>query len=335
LSEVYELTGDLDLAIQAREKAVETLDDDLEKADSKRNIGRILEKKGNKEEALEIYEAVYDLLESHQDSIEMGRLLMNQSWVLNRMWQPDDAIEKCNRALRLFESKHATEDIAQAHNNLAVFFENIGDLDLALEHNQESMALFSSLNNKRKLANVYLSLGYVHNKRKELQTALEYFEQSTTIMEKIGNRYGAGTALMAKGRCYIDMGRLDEAESVLGRSLQIHRDLDLNLKIVANELAMAKVHLEKDDTRSAREHLAEAKDIAAAEDNRSDLAKISRLEAHLLVKEGQDPGPKFEETIAALGSLGKERDVSQIIEEFETYKKMSPEAPDTLQDGKG
>jgi class 3 adenylate cyclase/tetratricopeptide (TPR) repeat protein len=283
LSEVYELTGDLDMAIESREKAIEILDGDLAKADSTRNVGRILEKKGNKEAALEIYESVFDMLTGHPDSIEMGRLLMNQGWVLNRMKKSDEAIENCGKALKLFEAKHAEEDIAQTHNNLAVFFENKGDLDLALKHNEKSRDLFSGLNNKRKLANVFLSLGYVYNKREEYETALEYFEQSVTTMAKIGNRYGAGTALMAKGRCYIDMGRLDEAESVLNRSLRIHQDLNLKLKIVANLLTLVRVYLEMDEMDSARRCLADARKLASDENNRSDLAKIAGLEE--LVKE--------------------------------------------------
>jgi len=285
LSEVYELTGDLDLAIETREKAIEFLDSDVDRADSRRNIGRILEKKGNKEAALEIYESVHDMLAPYPDSKEMGRLLMNKSWVLNRMKKSDEAIENCRLALNLFESKHDEEDIAQAHNNLAVFFENKGDLDLALEHNNKSMDLFSGLNNKRKLANVFLSLGYVYDKREEFETALEYFDRSVTTMAKIGNRYGAGTALLAKGRCYIDIGRLEEAESVLNRSLRIHQDLGLNLKIVANLLALVRVYLEMDEMDSAIRCLSDAREIATQENNKSDLVKIEGLAEQVRAKE--------------------------------------------------
>ena len=218
----------------------------------------------------------------------MARLLMNESWVLNRMRLHDEAIDKCTRALHLFESQETSEDRAQAHNNLAVFYESKGDLDLALEHNEKSMALFSSLNNRQKVANIYLSLGYLYDKRKEPDTALDYFEQSVTTMGKMGNRYGMGTALMAKGRCYMDMGRLDEAESVLCQSLRIHQELNLKLKIVANELALANLHMEKEDAESAKKYLADARQIAAAENNESDLAKISRLEAELVAQENPD-----------------------------------------------
>ena len=312
ISEVYELTGDLKEAIDARKQAVEQLADELQRADSQRHVGRIQEKQGKKEEALETYQAVHTILDQHPDSLEMARLLMNESWVLNRMRQPDEAIDTCQRALALFETHQAMEDIAQAHNNLAVFYERRQEMDLALQHNLKSMGLFTSLNNKRKLANVFLSLGYVYDKRNERDTALDYFESSIVTLEKIGNRYGAGTSLMAKGRCYMDMDRLDEAESVLLRALNIHRELNLNLKITANEIALARVYAGNDNYQTARTHLNEARTIAEADDNRSDLGKVAHQEALLLAREGVDPRSKFEEAITLFETLGRQRDVERV-----------------------
>ena len=138
-------------------------------------------------------------------------------------------------------------------------------------------------------------------------------------MEKIGNRYGAGTALMAKGRCYMDMDRLDEAESVLLRGLKIHRDLNLNLKIVANEIALARVYAGKESYQEARTHLSEARTISEADDNRSDLGKVAHQEALLLAMEGTDPREKFEEAIALFEALGRQRDAERVRADMEKY----------------
>ena len=54
----------MDLAIEARRKAVELLDDDLQRADSQRNIGRILEKKGDKLYGWENKKELHDFLEN-------------------------------------------------------------------------------------------------------------------------------------------------------------------------------------------------------------------------------------------------------------------------------
>ena len=325
MSEVYELIGDFDAAIASRRQAVASLTDPLQRADSERHIGRILEKQGKKEDAFDVYQQVYTLLEGHSESVEMARLLMNESWVLNRMRKSEEAIQKCSHALELFERLSSVEDIAQAHNNLAVFYEGQQELDRALQHNLKSMNLFRTLNNKRKLGNAFLSLGYVYDKRNERDTALGYFEEAIVTTEKIGNHYGAGTALMAKGRCYLDMGQLDEAESVLLRALRVHKELSLNLKIIANELALARVFQGKENYALAHSYLQDARTIAEADDNQSDQAKIIHAEAVLLGKEGQDPSAKFDEAIALFQAIGRARDADRARADLEAYNSHHPQ----------
>lgn len=336
-SEVNELTGDLKEAVKAREKAIKLTKDRLQKAESMRNIGRILEKQGSKEKALALYQRIFPVLKGHGESLEMGRLLMNQSWVLNRMRRFDEAIDKCSKALKIFESKNARSDIAQAHNNLAVIFESKGYLDLALEHNEKSVKLFSSLNHKRKVGNAYMSIGYVYAKRNELKKALSFFEKALTVMGRIGNRYGTGSVLMAKGRCYSDMGRLDEAESALLQAIQIHEDLALTRKTAANALSLGRVYLEKNDKRSAKRFLAVARKTAASEGYHSDLARVALLETELLIAEGKKPDAKFREAIKIFKSIGRERDASVVVKSFEAYRKKNsgkPSAPVSKAKGK-
>ena len=81
------------------------------------------------------------------------------------------------------------------------------------------------------------------------------------------------------------MCRLDEAESVQNRSLRIHQDLNLKLKIVANLLTLVRVYLDLDEMDSARRCLADARKLASEENNRSDLEKIAGLEELVKAKE--------------------------------------------------
>lgn len=321
LSEVVELLGDLDIAIEVRRKAIELFKDDLNKADAMRNIGRIHEKQGAKEKAMEVYGQTHKLLKNHPESLEMGVLKMNESWVLNRMKKFDKAIEKGMQSLKILESHKSPDNIAQLYNNLAVIFEHKGDMDNALEYNQKSLKLFSKLGNKRKVANVYTSLGYLENKKNELKTALDYFGKSFEIMDKIGNRYGAGTALMSKGRCYIDLEMFDESENALLQALRIHKELNVKKKIIANELALGKVYIEKGDNKAAREHLEISRQIAQKNNYLSDLARSAHMEARLLIKEGKTPDEKYQEAIDLFKGLSREQSVVSVQKEFKEYQK--------------
>ena len=127
---------------------------------------------------------------------------------------------------------------------------------------------------------------------------------------------------MAKGRCYMDMGRLEEAESVLIRSLKIHKELGLNLKIIANELALARVHMSKSDFEATQTYLDDAKAIAEANDNKSDLAKVTHLEAMAMARKGEDPSSKYEQAISMFEALGRDRDVQRVKADLDTYREL-------------
>ena len=320
LSETKELMGEMSDAISHREEAIKTTTDAKLQADFLRNIGRMYEKRGFKDDATRVYEQAFVLLADHVDSLEMGQLFMNQSWVLNRSRQFAPAMEKANAALEIFKAHNSRENIALVYNNLAVFCEHQDDFDKALEYNQLSLQLFTDLNDKRQMANLYLSLGYVYNSRKEFEPALEYFSKSVTLMERIGNRYGAGTALMSKGRIYMDTNRLDLAARELNHSLRIHQDLDLKKKIVANELALTKLHMMKQEWTPARQHLAVAHAEAEALNYESDLAKIFLLDAQLLVATAQDPQAAYTRAIELFRKLNRNRDADQASGELAAWK---------------
>jgi class 3 adenylate cyclase/tetratricopeptide (TPR) repeat protein len=319
LSEAQELLGDMEAAIQALRQAASLIDVDVRKADALRNIGRIEEKRGSAAKAAEIYRDALEILRKHPDAVETGMLHMNQSWVMNRLRQHDQAIETAQKAIKIFETHGAQDRIAFAYNNLGVIYEHKGDFEKAFEYNKKSLDLFAAQGDKRQMGNLFLSLGYLYNKKNDLGVALDYFEQSFQTMDRIVNRFGAGTALMSKGRCYVDLGKLDEAERALAQALRIHRELDLKRKMVANELALGNVLMRKNDLAGARKHAEGAYALAAQESYASDLARACRLEADVQHRAGGDPAPKLREAIAILEGIGRKDEAAQIAKQLAGY----------------
>ncbi len=110
------------------------------------------------------------------------------------------------------------------------------------------------------------------------------------------------------------------------RALRVHRELNLNLKIIANELALARVCQGKGNYALAHSYLQDARTIAGVDDNRSDLAKVLHAEAQLLAKEGQDPRTKFDEAIALFETIGRTRDADRVRADLEGYNTHHPSA---------
>ncbi|MBF0159786.1 MAG: tetratricopeptide repeat protein [Magnetococcales bacterium] len=320
LSEVQEFSGDLPAAIVSLQQAIRLTTNVVQQADTMRNIGRIHEKSGAIEQALAVYQQAETLLADVPDSIEMGMLLTNRSWILNRMGESQQAIQDANRAQDIFELHGDWERIAHVSNNLAVILEHQGRLLEALEHGRKSLQIFSDLGNHRQMANLYLSLGFLHDKMKCPADALNYFDRSYEIMQRIGNPYGAGTALMCRGRSQLRAGQLDQAETTLLEAINIHRKLNLKRKLVANEWLIIELCLRRNDTRRAREHLVQAQQLSSSSE--SDQAHTLFWEAQLLMEEGDNPDQamrQFMAAVAAFEALDLPREAAEVRTMMERY----------------
>ena len=317
-SEVLELLGDMDGAIEAWKQVIEAEKDICIKANAMRNIGRIEEKRGYKETAIKIYEEALELIKSKSDSLEYAMLLMNISWVLNRFRKVNEAIDKANKALNLFEKLDSSDNIALCCNNLAVFYENLENFDTALEYNQRSLDLFKQTHNRRQIGNVELSLGYLYNKRGEMDKALEHFTLSANAMDIIGNSVGIATALLAKGRCYEDMKRYDEAEIALLSALRQYRELEMDRRVVATDVTLINVLLDKKDVIDAYKHIEEAMIVANQHDFKSDVGKLNRLWGRTLRYDGKENEAKnkYQDAFKIFTQLGREKDAKSVKKEL-------------------
>lgn len=320
LSDALEMMGDLDGATEAWRAVTALMSDDRQKANALRNIGRIEEKRGDPEKASAVYDEAAALLTAHPDSIEAGQLYLNQSWVLNRLKDYDAAIAKASAAMEIFEASQATEDISRACNNLAVIHEHQGDLEKALAFNQRSLALAEEAGERRLAGNAYLSLGFLHGKRGEPETALDYFDQAFETMYRIGNRIGAGTAMLSKGQGYLELGRLDEAETALLHALRIHRELNLRRRLGRNQLALADVYIAKGAFEKAAQQLDAVEAISKEQERAADLAAATETRARLLLAQGLDPVANFEAAIAQYQAIGQDRDAERVSQSLARYQ---------------
>ena len=318
LSEVLELLGEMSEAIESWKYIIELSDSELERANAMRNIGRIEEKRGSKEKAIDFYETALELLKSHTDTIEYAHLLMNLSWVLNRLRRTDEALEKALEALSLFEKKSSKEHIALCCNNIAVFYENKDELDTALEYNLRSLDLFKELKNRRQIGNVELSLGYLHSKRGEMDMALEDFIHSADAMERIGNLVGTSTALLAKGRSYSDMGRNEEAEIALVAALDNFKEMQMDRRVVATMISLINVLLENKKIKDAFDYMLEAEALAKENNFSSDRAKILRLYGRAYKIDGnkKESNKMYKASYELFSELKRQRDAESVKKEW-------------------
>ncbi|MBF0627687.1 MAG: AAA family ATPase [Magnetococcales bacterium] len=307
LSEVQELCGEFQTAIETRRQVITNITDPLSRIDHLRRIGRLHEKLEQYDLAMEVYATAHTELTPFPDSIALGLVLMNESWILNRLGERrEEAAKRARQALEIFESHGAREQIAMVCNNLGVILEHQGDLHQALAFNERSLKIFSELGDKRQTANLYLSMGFLHEKTGALGDALRFFELSHEIMLRIENPFGVGTALMRKGICLNRLNRLSDAEKALKEALRIHRQLNLTRKVVSNLWTLCELYLALGSAAKARKNMEEARVIAAARDDIPDLAQCALMEARILIQERQSPDEAFLEASRLFRLCGRQ-----------------------------
>ena len=316
-SEILELLGNMEGAISAWEHIKQNAADSTKKADAMRNIGRIEEKRGNKERSEKIYEEALKLISDNKDSIEYAKLLMNLSWVQNRYRQTDEAIKNASAALSILEKTENKELIALCCNNLAVFYEGQKEFDTALSYNEKSLALFEEAKNKRQIANLELSLGYLKTKITKNEEALKHFSRSAELMNQIGSKLGSAAALLAKGRLYADIGKYDEAVIALSAALSDFRDMEAKRKEAATIISLVQVLIEQKNLQAGYDYINEGLELTDTDDFLSERGKLYKLYGRGLKSEHKAAEAKeyYEKAVEIFEKLGRKNDAEDAKKE--------------------
>ncbi|MFP4644194.1 MAG: diguanylate cyclase [Spirochaetales bacterium] len=129
-------------------------------------------------------------------------------------------------------SKNAKEE-AEAYNSLGIIFGQKGALKQAVEYFKKSYALHESSGTENG-ATVLNNIGRIYELMAEYDRALEYFQAALSdLREHRAEPNLEGTMLGNIGRALSDLGRRDEAVSVLRESISVFE---------RNELEVPRVH---------------------------------------------------------------------------------------------
>ena len=152
-------------------------------------------------------------------------------------------IARGNLRVALGELKHALaidSNNSEAHNTIAILYEQLGKEDLAGDHYKKAVNLFPE--NSSAQSNYGRHLCAHNNNYREAQEHFKLAYQNP-LYEK------PWFPLTNAGSCALNSGKLEEAETLLRKSLQVNRKFPPTL------LEMSKLNLKKQNFLSARAFL--------------------------------------------------------------------------------
>ncbi len=242
---VLSAQGDDQRALEFLERALVIagdVEDSLQQANLRNNVGELLRLQGNYPDALEHLKAAHDL---YQEASGAGRGPTTNLVALGHLYQD---MGKQADARDFFEQARQAGRAAQDPLLEAVALNNLANTELDQKHWNAALVLFQEaldiareagasqyeIDNLDGLGQVYVALGD-HNQ------AAEVHNTALVIATKIGDREGELDALINLGKDYLVMDRLPDAMESLTSALELAERMKHNSRIfqVHSQLSVA------------------------------------------------------------------------------------------------
>jgi tetratricopeptide (TPR) repeat protein len=190
-------------------------------------MGLIQLRRGELAAAREIFIEVNNEAPGLEDDSLHAASLANLGIVLWRLGDHEDALASLDEALLLRRKTGYLTEIAKVLTNLAIARTQRGELEKARALLIEAQAMKHRIGEAAGLAHGENSLGNLENRAGRLPLAIDHYRNAADLHFEAGNRAGSAVALHNMGEVLLDMGRLDEAEEPLARSQALREELNL------------------------------------------------------------------------------------------------------------
>jgi class 3 adenylate cyclase len=198
-------------------------------ADALHNKGMALLKKGQTSEALDSFNASFNLMQEFGMIAEMAKIQAEAAVALVRASAYVDAIEMFEKSLNSFTEIEDKKGIARILGNLGIVYYTKGNYPVAIDSYVKSIQLKEEIKDSDGVAITLNSLGNLNKETGDLDKALLFLNQALTVFESINHAIGIGSALSNIGEVYALKKEYAKAIEYFERSIEIkkttnHRD---------------------------------------------------------------------------------------------------------------
>ena len=144
---------------------------------------------------------------------------------------PDSAFFYMKEVKSLAEAKGKQKWMASAYWALGDLKESKGNLSEAIYYYLYAAKNFQEIGELLRLGKAYISVGYIYMQAKNYETAVSYFQKAKSILLYKGSNDDKAMIAHNLGICYRNMGREEEAETILLEGLKEARSRILSSKI--------------------------------------------------------------------------------------------------------
>ncbi len=184
---------------------------DAERAPSMDDLATLYLDRGHLNEALKVYEEVYQMFAAQGSREQMAHILRRIARAHQQLSNHRQAIETYEAALQIMREIGDESGQSACLHQLATIHRQLGDYQRALACSQASAQLQRKLGNLAGAAVALYEQALVLKHIKHLDSALDCWQQSFDIAHTMGDEVMAVDALREMSAVYRDGGRLNDA----------------------------------------------------------------------------------------------------------------------------
>jgi CHAT domain-containing protein/tetratricopeptide (TPR) repeat protein len=218
---VYRTLGELEKALQAGDDALKLYQGARDKeAYMLKFIGEVYSFLGEQDEARERYDQALRLYQVLGDKNgEAGTLhSIAYSYVIQHEFQK--GLDYFSKALASWQLTKNKRQEAMEQSFISNEYARAGERQRALDHSAQALLLNRNLQSFDE-ATILTNVGHTHNKLGEFEKALARYSEALTLWQSQGDKRGEAITLKHISSALRDLGKLDEAQVNIEKSLAI------------------------------------------------------------------------------------------------------------------
>jgi predicted ATPase/class 3 adenylate cyclase len=232
LGQVLELVGNWDEASQLYEKGLELaeqLGDKLARGRFQHALGRMLQKRGQADEALFWLEGARHDYEALADASGISQVLMataeayrqNGEYALAKLYYEESMFHA--EAVEIDRARLSAQ--ANAYKGLGALAIHQGDYATARARCKDSLTILRRLGDKPVMANVLSNMGVIGRLEGDYDEARQLHEEALAVRREMGDRWGIAVSLGNLGMVARNQGDYSRATALYQECLALYRQL--------------------------------------------------------------------------------------------------------------
>ncbi len=230
-----------------------------ERAENLRALADLDLEAGHLDEALEVYEEVYQTLKKLNTREQLGYVLFRISNIYQRKACYDEALRGYRAALKWMRELDDKVGQAACLDRLARIHRQLAKYKQALTYSQAAREIYTKLENQAGQAKIWHEQGHILEALERYQSALETFRHSMDIARSIGDEVQVTKNLESIARLLQKGQHFDAALNILDEALRIYQKQNDSAKVVTILEAQGDVYQQQGKAKEASQKYAQAK----------------------------------------------------------------------------